>query len=207
MQGFELPQDPAQLLNLPIINSIAFHPRACEKNTSRFPSAIDGHFTISPTIQLGYRYFVNPSNRDAPTMIAFHGNAEVCADYDFVVENQFWVLGVHLLLIDYRGFGWSTGSPTLTTLVPDVERLWDDIPSVLSDAGVGSGDVFLFGRSIGSVCAVHLSSLPPPSTTTTTNDDNDQIIEVRVRGLVIENGICVLTELPMVSSMAMMIPG
>lgn len=100
-------------------------------------------------------------------------------------------INVNWLAIDFRGYGWSTGSPLLTTLVQDAESIVQDLPNILRQHGYQDSPLMLFGRSIGSTCAVHLAS---------------KFSDI-FKAIVVESGLTVITELPMVARLSMMFPG
>jgi len=84
----------------------------------------------------------------APTLLLFHGNGEVVADYDRAAA-QFARAGVALAVMDYRGYGQSTGTPTLRTVIADARRVADAVrPRVV------------MGRSLGGVAAHELHARP-----------------------------------------------
>jgi len=85
---------------------------------------------------------------DAPTIMHFHGNGETVADYTGEFEARIAALGANLLLADYRGYGMSTGTPALAAMLNDVALL-------VAAAGVDPAQLIFFGRSLGSLYAVH----------------------------------------------------
>ena len=60
----------------------------------------------------------------------------------------------HFYLINYRGYGGSSGKPSETTLCNDAVTLFDSIKDKHSNISV-------IGRSLGSAVAVYLASLRP----------------------------------------------
>jgi uncharacterized protein len=88
----------------------------------------------------------------APLVLYFGGNAEEVS----------WMLGeaaqrapgTAWLLVDYRGYGASAGSPSETALVADALRWYDH---VAKDAK----DIYVFGRSLGSGVAVQVAAERP----------------------------------------------
>ena len=82
------------------------------------------------------------------TLLLFHGNGEVVADYDGAAA-RFARAGVALAVMDYRGYGRSTGRPTLRTLIADARRVAEVVrPRVV------------MGRSLGGVAAHELYARP-----------------------------------------------
>jgi uncharacterized protein len=85
-----------------------------------------------------------------PLILYFGGNAEEVS----------WMLeaaarrtpGTGWLLVDYRGYGSSGGSPSETALVDDALRWYDRFPA---------RKTFVFGRSLGSGVAVQLAAQRP----------------------------------------------
>jgi pimeloyl-ACP methyl ester carboxylesterase len=195
--------DFSSMLDNPLFLQVAFHPRRDEAGSSALANAHDGLIPIpSPigggtqqqppaSVSLGYRFHVAESPTAAtPVFIFFHGNAEIASDYD-AGASRFLRMGGSLIVVDFRGYGWSTGTPLLSKLTSDAEAVLDALPAILSRHGCGGCPLILFGRSIGSTCAVHLAAHRPDS----------------FRGVIIESGITVITELPMVKQLGGMIPG
>ena len=109
-----------------------------------------------------YHKIKNPKK----TIIHFHGNGEVVSDYLDLFAGQIETLGCSILFAEYRGYGLSTGdSPTLVGMLEDVEK-------IIQSIDVPPQEIVLFGRSVGSIYALHGASLFP-----------------NVAGLVIESGI------------------
>lgn len=97
-------------------------------------------------IQLGcYFHEGHPGSK---TLVHFHGNGEVVSDYmgDFVSVID--SMGYNCFLMEYRGYGMSTGRPALV-------RMFDDVETVIRRIGVPPRNLILFGRSVGSLYAIH----------------------------------------------------
>ena len=88
----------------------------------------------------------------APLVIYFGGNAE---EVSWMLEEApRQAPGVGWLLVDYRGYGASGGSPSEKALVADA-LLWHDSVSTKSK------DIYVLGRSLGSGVAVQLAAARP----------------------------------------------
>ena len=85
---------------------------------------------------------------DLPTIIHFHGNGETVADYLDDFEDRITGLGANLLLAEYRGYGMSDGEPGLVAML-------DDVRLITEASGVPPEKIIFFGRSLGSLYAVH----------------------------------------------------
>ena len=79
-----------------------------------------------------------------PTLLLFHGNGEVVADYDDQAAH-FAAAGASLAVMDYRGYGRSEGSPTLRGIIDDATKICAEIKPAI-----------VMGRSLGSACAAEL---------------------------------------------------
>lgn len=106
----------------------------------------------------------------AKTIVFFHGNGEIVADYiDFFIP-IFDQLGFNCFLAEYRGYSMSTGTPGLVRMLSDVKHIIEAIDQPLNR-------LVLFGRSVGSIYAIHGVSLFPD-----------------IAGLIIESGIAEVFE-------------
>lgn len=144
------------LLDHPALSSAYFFPR---KNPIADPFWVTG----AEGAQLAcYRSAPFP---DALTMIHFHGNAEVVADYVPAMAHLVNQLGVNVVFAEYRGYGSSSGNASLG-------KMLDDVKPVVQAAGVAEERVVFFGRSLGSIFAIEAAALYPAAA-----------------GLVIESGI------------------
>jgi len=91
----------------------------------------------------------------ASLVLYFGGNAE---EVSWMLESLGEAPGVSWLLVDYRGYGLSGGSPGETAMVSDAIE-WLDYATKIP--GVNPARVFAFGRSLGSGVAVALAAQRP----------------------------------------------
>ncbi len=91
---------------------------------------------------------LNPGARRA--IIYFGGNAEDVANNTPLFADMF--AGQTVYLVNYRGYGGSSGSPSEAGLFADAEAVFDFITPRYSG-------VHVIGRSLGSGVAVHLASV------------------------------------------------
>ncbi len=89
-----------------------------------------------------------------PWILFFHGNGEVVADYDEVAP-LYHRVKLNLVVSDYRGYGTSTGAPTLTHLVRDCHAVFREVRGELIRRNLRS-DLWVMGRSLGSISAIEL---------------------------------------------------
>jgi alpha-beta hydrolase superfamily lysophospholipase len=88
-------------------------------------------------------------HRDALTLVHFHGNGEVVADYIPDLAADLTALGVNVLFAEYRGYGASSGEPGMV-------RILEDVPHIVNALSIPPNRLVAFGRSVGSLYAVEL---------------------------------------------------
>jgi uncharacterized protein len=91
-------------------------------------------------------------NADSPLVIYFGGNAENVSWMIDAVQTS--APGVGWLLVDYRGYGSSEGSPSEAALGADALGWFDEFSAKTKT-------IHVFGRSLGSGVAVHLAAERP----------------------------------------------
>ena len=145
-------------LDQPDLLETFFFPRPAQPSMNGSNGIYDGTIPVDDETVLGYRLHVSrPRN---PVIIFFHGNGEIAADYDSIVP-LFHNINVSILIMDFRGYGWSTGKPTVTTLLSDAHAVHQHIERVLTDAGISATQRIIMGRSLGSAPAIELASSYP----------------------------------------------
>ncbi len=93
------------------------------------------------------------------TILFLHGNAgNISHRLDSI--KVFNNLGLNILIIDYRGYGQSTGKPTEVGTYQDAEAAWHYLTST---RGIKENKIILFGRSLGGSVAAWLASQHTPA--------------------------------------------
>jgi len=87
-------------------------------------------------------------------LLFFHGNAGNISHRRASLE-IFHRLGLNVLMIDYRGYGQSGGSPSEAGLYSDAAAAWSYL---IDEKGFAANDVVIFGRSLGGAVATELAS-------------------------------------------------
>ena len=149
------------ILDHPLVASRYFFPRSAAVPEPFWVDAADGS-----KLACYYR----KTHANAKTVVYFHGNGEVVADYLPDFPDWFTRAGYHVLLAEYRGYGMSTGRPALAGMLDDVER-------IIQSLDVPDDRIVLFGRSLGSLYALHGVYQRP-----------------QLAGLIIESGIAEIGE-------------
>ena len=128
------------------------------------------------TDTLAFKILANDSN--AHVIVNFHGNAaHLSSAYRPATYNRQLSLStperpVHVIAFDYRGFGWSTGSPTEDGLTTDAETLLSFLTGqgekknsgLLSSRNarkvtlsINPSQIILFGQSLGTAVATSVT--------------------------------------------------
>jgi len=94
-----------------------------------------------------------PARQERGVVLFCHGNAgNISHRLDSI--RIFHDLGLTVCIFDYRGYGKSKGSPTESGTYLDAEAIWDYLIMVKR---VPQEKIILFGRSLGSAVAAHLT--------------------------------------------------
>jgi len=155
-------------LDRPEILKTLFHPRPeWTEPLSDLPFD-ELHVPVAKEATVGGRFYIR--GKHAPTILYFHGNGEIAADYEDAAT-LYVRAGLNFLVMDYRGYGKSTGKPTVTAMMRDCHVIFDFVRGRLRDHGF-KGPLVLMGRSLGSASVLELISCYEPE----------------VDGLIVESG-------------------
>jgi hypothetical protein len=130
-----------------------FFPRKESMEGFGLPNVVSPLFEVEKGISIGCRFY--PVRKDSPNILYFHGNGETCTDYDYV-SPLYAQRGLNLFVADYRGYGYSGGSPTCSSMIHDAHPTFHGFTTLLHDQGY-TGDLFVMGRSLGSAPAIELA--------------------------------------------------
>jgi len=95
-------------------------------------------------------------SRNVPTIIHFHGNACNVSHMLYDALGMFQKVKANIMLVDYRGYGLSEGSPTQAGLIMDAEAALDYL--LRRRDVVDPTNILLFGRSLGGAVALELAA-------------------------------------------------
>jgi len=100
-----------------------------------------------------------PADKARGVILFFHGNAgNISHRLDsLLIFNK---LGLNTLIIDYRGYGSSTGTPSEMGTYLDAEAAWRYL---VEKQHFSPHDIIIFGRSLGGAIAVFLASQQDPA--------------------------------------------
>ncbi len=129
------------------------------------PSGAEDHVVPVDGATLHLR--VHPVRGEARGLVLlFHGNGEVVSDWDRAAPS-FAAHGYRFAVIDYRGYGASTGTPHMASVIHDARAAYAYVRRL------GNERHIVMGRSLGSAAAWEVASSTPELT-----------------GLVIDSGFC-----------------
>jgi fermentation-respiration switch protein FrsA (DUF1100 family) len=163
-------------LDRPEVLLFLFHPRP-EPPASPFRAAkpqiptfkqTDVLIPVEDDVSIGARF--HTAETSACNILFFHGNGEIVADYDDLGA-EYNRMGINFLAADYRGYGRSTGKPTVTSMMRDCHTIFEFVINWLQARNF-SGPLVLMGRSLGSASVLELAAAH----------------KSRVDGLIVESG-------------------
>lgn len=142
------------LLDHPQVLQVLFYPRREYEFFTRTPGVFPVTIPVSPTVSLSGRLY--PATVTSPIILFFHGNGEIASDYDDLSQ-LYRQMGMTLLVIDYRGYGMSGGSPTGTTLLTDAPVVFAALGNIFAKHQLMPSRCYVMGRSLGSVPALEVA--------------------------------------------------
>jgi fermentation-respiration switch protein FrsA (DUF1100 family) len=150
----DISQIDYSILDKPEVLMSLFHPRPEWGGAPGRISATDMLIPVAKDVEIGARFHTVTST--AANILFFHGNGEIVSDYDDLgpVYNR---MDVNFLPVDYRGYGRSTGEPTVTGMMRDCHVIYEFIRRWLADNGY-SGPFIVMGRSLGSASVIELAA-------------------------------------------------
>jgi alpha-beta hydrolase superfamily lysophospholipase len=140
------------ILDQPSVLQVLFHPR---RDTSIPPNGVYlVAVEVEPGITVGGRLY--PTAAESPAILYFHGNGEIAADYDYFAQ-YYKQLGITLLVIDYRGYGVSNGTPTASNVLKDAVTVFNALGNILASHELFPQRLYIMGRSLGSAAAIEVT--------------------------------------------------
>lgn len=131
-----------------------FHPRPELTTPSPVEGRSDHLIPVGPDVEIGARFHATAPG--GPNLLFFHGNGEIVADYDDLGPH-YNDRGINLMAADYRGYGRSSGNPTVSAMMADSHKIFDYVRAWLMQNGF-DGPLIVMGRSLGSAAALELAA-------------------------------------------------
>ena len=154
--------------NPEILASLFMPPQEEVSKCPEFAENVE--FTITDEVTIVCRFY--KADKDAPTLLYFHGSKESVNKYD-PIASKYVEYGVNIMLASYRGYGNSDGSPGVESMLSDSAVIFKKTAAYLQNHDF-TGALFVMGRSLGSAAAVEVAHTFPEE----------------VKGLIIESGFC-----------------
>ena len=143
----------AEAMDRPEILERLFFPRRELPEEARPGNGMPHAIKVAENVSIGCRFY--PSTKSGPSLLYFHGNGEIAADYGYVAP-LYQERGINLFVADYRGYGTSDGSPGCAALIADSHPVFKGFVSFLQGQDYG-GRLFVMGRSLGSAAAIEVA--------------------------------------------------
>jgi pimeloyl-ACP methyl ester carboxylesterase len=172
-------------LDQPEVLKTIFHPRKDPQTGPLPPNAVDHGIAIDEGIRLHSR--IHLAGKDDPNILFFHGNGEIVSDYD-MIGPLYTKYAMNFMVVDYRGYGISSGDPSVTSMIRDSHAVFASFKEWLKATG-HSGPLLIMGRSLGSAAALEIGSS----------------YQDEIAGLIIESGFA--TTLPLLITLGVDIHG
>src|SRR5208337_3317919 len=128
-----------ELFDRPEISQFIFYPRQDplpKDDVALYPVEVEEGISVV------CRFY--PAARGIATILYFHGNGETAGDYD-LVSSLYTSLQINLFVADYRGYGLSSGEPTMSHILKDSHLIYGRLREVLRQGG-SSERIFVMGR-------------------------------------------------------------
>jgi pimeloyl-ACP methyl ester carboxylesterase len=145
------------LIDNPVVSRQVFYPQRRGVPTNLSSNIKVLKLQINKKVLIGGFFFEN--NVNLPTILLFHGNGEIAEDY-YDSLDFFFDCGVNLAVIDYRGYGFSSGQPFYTSLLSDAFPIYNEFSDWINEYNI-ENSLFVLGRSLGSACASEIGAQNP----------------------------------------------
>jgi fermentation-respiration switch protein FrsA (DUF1100 family) len=141
------------ILDRPEVLTTLFHPRREWTEPDESLPAHDVMIPVEPDVMVGARFHIK--GKPFPNILFFHGNGEIVADYDELgpLYNR---MDINFMPVDYRGYGRSSGTPTVSAMMKDCHVIFGYVDQWLNGNDY-TGSLIIMGRSLGSASALELA--------------------------------------------------
>jgi pimeloyl-ACP methyl ester carboxylesterase len=144
-------------LDGPEVSHYLFYPRTSWQNPVSQEGVRDVIIPVEPDVSIGARYHI--VDKQGASILFFHGNGEIVEDYEDIAS-FYSRLNLNFLPVDYRGYGHSTGQPSVSAMLRDAHAVFTYTRKWLDLNGC-SGPLIVMGRSLGSASALELAENYP----------------------------------------------
>lgn len=146
-------KDNYTALDRPEVLMFLFHPRRELGTAGTMSHGIDIMIPVEKDEKISACFHM--AEKQGPNILFFHGNGEIVSDYDDLgpLYNK---MGINFLPVDYRGYGRSTGRPTVTAMMNDSHAIFHFVKKWLLEYFY-TGPIIVMGRSLGSASAIEIA--------------------------------------------------
>lgn len=123
----------------------------CQELTNQYSDVEEIKFKTSDGVSLHGWLVKNPKSVKSPLIIYYGGNAE---ELSYLIAKFINIKGYSILLMNYRGYGLSTGLPNEKNLCQDAELIYDEM---VKRNDIDTEKIVVMGRSIGTGLAVYMA--------------------------------------------------
>ena len=116
----------------------------------------DVYLEVEPGVKINVWFIYAPSSTPR-TVLFCPGNAGNVSRRVFTAQ-FLTALGVNVLLVDYRGYGRSQGTPSERNVYADVRAAYNWLTQ---EKNIPAEDIYLFGRSLGGAIAIEVAGQVP----------------------------------------------
>ena len=137
-----------------LINQAAFQPtKGSVVDIDKLPPSVKHIYFPTPDGERLSAFWI-PHHAAEMTFLYFHGNAGN-ASQRLALARQLNALKANVLLVDYRGYGLSSGEPSEEGVYTDAQAA---LALLIGDLGIDQSSIFVYGRSLGSAVALDLAT-------------------------------------------------
>lgn len=149
--------DVKSIIDSQVVSNIVFYPvsRKIPENLEPWIKVLK--FRVGEKITIGG--FMYEKDKKLPTILLFHGNGELAEGYK-EISFLYFDCNVNLAVVDYRGYGFSTGKPFYTSLLNDAYPVYNQFKEWMEENNYLSS-IFIMGRSLGSACVAEIGAHNP----------------------------------------------
>ncbi len=138
---------------------LIFHPHREIEATPALISLDYDQLTLTTSDEIAINAWWIPHPAAKASVLFLHGNAgNISHRLDSI--RIFHDLGLSVLIIDYRGYGKSTGKPSEQGTYIDAETAWDYL---VEERKINQDQIIIFGRSLGGAVASWLAEKYSPA--------------------------------------------
>lgn len=166
-----------------LLNSRTEVPQPSQYKIS--PDVSESLYLTTPDNETLHAYYLRPPNvslQKNVTVLMFHGNAGNIGHRLPIAKVLSESLGCHVLMLEYRGYGLSTGAPDESGLNVDSQTALD---FVRSHPDMSKTKIVIYGQSLGGAVSIALLARNLNKATSSSKEKGN--VETEIAGVILEN--------------------